>query len=94
MVREQAFGTPVEKIQPLSSVYTSGVVRATRLRWYREQAVLTQKELANLAGISPLSVMKIELGDQQPRPKTIRALAKALRIKPQDLLDDDEEGAA
>jgi transcriptional regulator with XRE-family HTH domain len=70
--------------------YTAGMVHATRLRWYREQAVLTQKELADKAGLTVLSISKIEQGYQEPRPSTLRKLAKALRIKPQDLIDDDD----
>jgi transcriptional regulator with XRE-family HTH domain len=66
------------------------------LRWYRDQAVLTQRELAQRAGITVLSVSKLERGEQIARPSTIRKLARALGIKPQDLLEDDadDEGAA
>jgi transcriptional regulator with XRE-family HTH domain len=53
----------------------------------RESRVLTQSELAELAGVSHLSVHKIETGQQQPRPATIRKLARALRVKPADLLE-------
>ena len=49
--------------------------------------MLTQRELANLAGIAELSVHKIETGTQQPRPTTIRKLARALGVKPADLME-------
>ena len=60
-----------------------------RLARLREQAVLTQKELAEKAGITELSVHKIENGLQNPRPSTIRALARALGVKRTVLLDLD-----
>ena len=57
-----------------------------RLQQLREKHVLTQAELASRAGISELSVHKIETGQQEPRPCTIRKLARALKIKPADLI--------
>ena len=56
----------------------------------RERAVLTQKELARRARISHLSVHYIESGKQSPRPSTIRALARALGVKPGELMSVDE----
>jgi transcriptional regulator with XRE-family HTH domain len=60
------------------------------LRWYREQEALTQQELAKKAGVTRLTVMLLEQGKQQPRPATTRKLAKALRVKPADLISDGE----
>jgi len=56
----------------------------------RERAVLTQKDLAKRARVSQMSVHYIESGKQQPRPATIRALAKALGVKPQDFMQAEE----
>lgn len=58
-----------------------------RLQTLRERQVLTQAELAQKAGISELSVHKIETGQQQPRPATIRKLARALKVKAGDLME-------
>ena len=58
-----------------------------RLVHLREAAVLTQRELAQKAGVALLSVHKIERGTQEPRPATIRKLARALGVRPQDLVD-------
>lgn len=58
-----------------------------RLLTLRESQVLTQAELAQRAGISELSVHKIETGQQQPRPATIRKLARALKVKPAELME-------
>lgn len=59
----------------------------SEFRRLRQRAVLTQKELADKAGITELSVVKIENGQQQPRPSTIRALARALGVKRTVLLE-------
>jgi transcriptional regulator with XRE-family HTH domain len=63
----------------------NAVVRLTRLRAVRERKALTQEELANLAGVSRQTVLKIE-GGLEPRPPTIRKLAAALGVQPSDLM--------
>lgn len=57
-----------------------------RLARLRALNVLTQRELAERAGVTLLSVHKIETGHQQPRPAMIRKLAKALGVKPAELM--------
>ena len=59
-----------------------------RLARLRAQHVLTQKELGARAGLTELTISKIETGQQTPRPSTIRKLASALDVKPTDLIDD------
>lgn len=58
------------------------------LRFYREQEALTQEELAQRAGVTRLTVMLLEQGKQRPRPATVRKLAKALRVKPFELMTE------
>jgi transcriptional regulator with XRE-family HTH domain len=65
--------------------------RRARLAQLRALNVLTQRELAERAGVTLLSVHKIETGQQEPRPATIRKLARALGVKPTDLMEPDEE---
>ena len=55
-------------------------VRNARLRKH-----LTQKELAEEAGISYPTISRIENGKRQPRWSTIEKLAKALNVSPQEL---------
>jgi len=62
------------------------VVKLTRLRAVRERKALTQDELAELAGVSRQTVVKIE-GGLEPRPPTIRKLAKALGVEPSGLME-------
>ncbi len=63
-----------------------GMVLLGRLRHYREQAALTQEELADRAGVTRLTVMRLEQGLQEPQAKTTRALARALKVKPSELM--------
>jgi transcriptional regulator with XRE-family HTH domain len=58
----------------------------TPLRYYREQASLSQRELARLAGLTQATVHKAER-TQELRPSTRRKLAAALGIAPAQLLD-------
>ena len=62
------------------------MVLLKRLRQVRERAAMTQGELAQKAGLSRVSVVRIE-GGQPARPSTTRRLARALRVKPSDLME-------
>jgi transcriptional regulator with XRE-family HTH domain len=66
----------------------AAVIRLTRLRAIRERKALTQDELAQLAGVSRQTVIKIE-GGLEPRPPTIRKLATALGVEPQALMEPE-----
>lgn len=51
------------------------------VRYHRGEAEMTQEELAEKAGISPTTVVRIESGEiLQPRPATLRKIATALTI--------------
>lgn len=67
------------------------VVKLTRLRLVRERQALSQKELAAKAGVSPVTISRVENGVDDPQPSTIRKLAKALGVKPADLMDTQED---
>ncbi|HID57335.1 TPA: XRE family transcriptional regulator [Candidatus Poribacteria bacterium] len=49
-----------------------------RLQRLRRQAGLSQEELAERAGISRVTIARIETGEQSPRYETLIALAKGL----------------
>ena len=55
------------------------------LRELRESAMLTQEELAKKAGINPVTLSRLETGAHPPRFKTIRALARALKVDPREI---------
>jgi transcriptional regulator with XRE-family HTH domain len=57
-----------------------------RIKLLREQRRMTQEELAARAGISRGYLARLETARQDPRLSTIEKLAKALRVKPAELL--------
>ena len=57
----------------------------TRLKQLREEAVLTVHELAEASGVSDDTISKIENGQRVARPSTLRKLAHALEVSPQEL---------
>jgi len=58
----------------------------TNVRRLRELRALSQRELAARAGLSVTTVNRIEIGQRKPMPKTVRKLAGALDVSPQELL--------
>jgi DNA-binding XRE family transcriptional regulator len=59
-----------------------------RLKEARTRKLLTQEELAELAGVSPSTVVNIERNNAEPHFRTIRKLAKALDVDPTSLLGE------
>ena len=57
----------------------------TNLKQLREERLLTQEELAELAGITPLTISRWENGKRKPRFKSIRKIAKALKVDPKEI---------
>ncbi len=58
------------------------------LRRLRELRALSQRELAAKAGLSPTTVYRIETGQHKPIPRTLRKLAEALEVRPEELLSE------
>ena len=56
-----------------------------KLRVLRERLFITQTELAEAAGISLVTLNRLENNKQKPSFKTIRKLAKALGVEPGDI---------
>jgi transcriptional regulator with XRE-family HTH domain len=58
------------------------------LKEHRLRAVLSTRELADKASVSPATVWRIELGDvSNIRPKTMRALATVLGVRPDEIAE-------
>ena len=58
-----------------------------RLREFRERRFLTQQDLADKIGTTKANISLLESGSQQPRPSTIKRLAEALGVEPDELVD-------
>jgi transcriptional regulator with XRE-family HTH domain len=56
-----------------------------RLKEHRHRRGLTQEELAILSGVSRPTIAFLETTRRRATPATIRRLAKALKIRPEQL---------
>lgn len=57
-----------------------------RLHRYREDRALSQRQLAQLAGIDPMQISRYERGQGLPSADTLADLAKTLRVSADTLL--------
>ncbi len=64
---------------------------AGRLREVREQAGLTQLELAERAGLTKDAVARLERGARSPAWETVVALCQALKVMPNTFLHEPAE---
>jgi transcriptional regulator with XRE-family HTH domain len=58
-----------------------------RLREARERLGLTQEEVAQRSGVHATEISRMEAGKRDPKISTLRRLAKAVEVKPGQLLD-------
>jgi transcriptional regulator with XRE-family HTH domain len=61
-------------------------VDMARLRELRRRRVLTLEELAEKAGVGRNTIWRLEHGVMGAQPRTIRKLAKALNVEPEELV--------
>jgi transcriptional regulator with XRE-family HTH domain len=61
-------------------------VDAVKLRDLRRRRVLTLEELAQKAGVGRNTVWRLEHGVMGAQPRTIRKLARALGVEPEELV--------
>jgi transcriptional regulator with XRE-family HTH domain len=67
----------------------AGVVKLAKLKRARERAALSQEELAKKAGVSRVTVARVEACLDDPQPRTVRKLAAALGVEPEALMEAD-----
>jgi transcriptional regulator with XRE-family HTH domain len=65
-------------------------VDVARLKQLREENVLSQRELARMAGLSQMTVWRLENGFPEAHPATIRKLGGALGVEPKELVKKEE----
>jgi transcriptional regulator with XRE-family HTH domain len=58
-----------------------------KLRSVRERLFVTQEELAERTAMSRATISRIESGRQRPRISSVRRLAAALGVPPEELID-------
>ena len=60
-----------------------------RIRDLRQRRSLTQRELAELSGLSESALRSYELGDRFPKERHLDRIARALRVRPEVFEDHD-----
>jgi transcriptional regulator with XRE-family HTH domain len=60
-------------------------VKVPKLRQVRERAYLTQAELAKKSKVTESTISRLEAEHQEARISTVRKLAEALGVKPEEL---------
>lgn len=61
-----------------------------QLREWRLAKVMTQEELAQTSGVTEATISRIETGQHEARISTVKKLAQALDIEPQQLIAGPE----
>jgi transcriptional regulator with XRE-family HTH domain len=68
-------------------------MRLPRLRELRTRSFLTQAELAAKSGVSETTINRLEAGLHGARFSTIRKVAEALGVRPEELIERLDDGA-
>jgi transcriptional regulator with XRE-family HTH domain len=66
---------------------TDGATGLPGLRAARRAKLLTQEQLAQEAGLNRVTIWQLETGIRNPQLSTIRRLAEALEVTPEQLLE-------
>lgn len=61
-----------------------------KLKRLRQENVLSQRELARMAGLTQMTIWRLENGFTEAHPQTIRKLAGALGVEPKELVKGGE----
>ena len=61
-----------------------------KLRYWRLARTMTVRQLAEKASVNHGAISQMEQGKRQPHPETLRRLAEALEVRPEELLRDGE----
>jgi transcriptional regulator with XRE-family HTH domain len=65
-------------------------VDVSKVKALRQERVLSQRELAHMAGLTQMTVWRLENGYRDARPGTIRKLAQVLGVEPKELIKEQE----
>ena len=68
-------------------------VNVERLRELRERRALSLRGLSALSGVNYNSIWRIEAGRTGAQPRTVRRLAAALGVEPEELVKRAVDGA-
>jgi len=77
-VRDETAGVPSATVIPVPAL--------ANLKALRVRAALSQRDLAKKAGVAHTTIVRLEGGDPNVLPSTLRKLAAALKVKPAELI--------
>ena len=60
-----------------------------KIKHFRRMKSLTQEELANILGVSVMTIRRFEAGKVEPKTSMITKIADALSVSASDLLDSE-----
>ena len=60
------------------------------LRRLRQQAVMSQQQLADESGVARDTISKLETGQRRAYPTTVHKLAASLGVEPRELVEEQE----
>jgi len=61
-------------------------VNGVRLRQLRRERAWSQRDLAHESGVSQDTITRLETGQREAQPRTMRRLADALCVEPRELM--------
>lgn len=64
-----------------------------RIRYFRKQKAMTQKQVADACGMADSAIRKYESGTQVPKIETLQRIANALNIPVQQLMPENTSAA-
>lgn len=64
-------------------------VDGEKIKEIREGRLLERQELADLAGVGYTTIYKMEAHGHLPRLRNVRAVAKALKVKPEEIIVEE-----
>ncbi len=65
-------------------------VNVDRLKALRHQRVLTLRELERRSGVAYNTIWHLENGKRGAQPRTLRKLARALNVEPEELVKTED----
>jgi transcriptional regulator with XRE-family HTH domain len=57
-----------------------------RLRKFRKEHAWSQRDLARESGVAQDTITRLETGQREAQPRTVRRLAQALSVEPRELM--------
>jgi transcriptional regulator with XRE-family HTH domain len=61
-----------------------------KLRALRKERALSQRDLARMSTVGPVTISELERGAREAQPRTIRKLAEALGVEPKELMKEKQ----